>query len=168
MFCLAARGRKSQLDLVIKTARLNTASFFPPLVSLGTQQQACPSSRQGDVASQPHLSGEEWGRPALRPNHPGKLPHRLYLSGTPLNMGRGAAFLHCFNTRHVPDIGGFLFLNRRPRSGAMASRRACPRSLAARQRPPPRLKGETACCGRRHLTSTRRELSPPKRSSGKR
>ncbi|KAI3366990.1 hypothetical protein L3Q82_009622 [Scortum barcoo] len=34
----------------------------------GTQQQACPSSRQGDVASQPHLSGEEWGRSALRPN----------------------------------------------------------------------------------------------------
>lgn len=38
----------------------------------GTQQQTCPSSWQGDVTSQPHLTREEWGRPALRPNHSGK------------------------------------------------------------------------------------------------
>lgn len=51
---------------------LTNLFFHVSLASPGTQQQACPSSRQGDVASQPHLSGEEWGRPALRPNHPGK------------------------------------------------------------------------------------------------
>lgn len=44
----------------------------------GTQQQACPFSGQGDVASQPHLTGEERGRPALWPDHPGKQKKELF------------------------------------------------------------------------------------------
>lgn len=58
----------------------------------GTQQQACPFSGQGDVASQPHLTGEKRGCPALRPDHPGKQkkelfrfipPHPLFLCKSP-------------------------------------------------------------------------------------
>lgn len=56
----------------------------PPLfASPGTQHQACPSSRQGDVASQPHLSRQEWGRPALRPNHPGRKKTKKQLPTSP-------------------------------------------------------------------------------------
>lgn len=140
---------------------LSLNSYFPS-ASSGTQHQACPSSRQGDVVSQSHISSEEWGRPALRPNHPGEL---LWHHTTGKSLF--AVLLKLVSTCNVCVTPGPPPICRPP-SEEMASRRVCHRSLAARQRPRHRLKGGTALCGQRHWTSVRRELSPPKRSSDKR
>lgn len=86
---------------------LTNLFFHVSLASPGTQQQACPSSRQGDVASQPHLSGEEWGRPALRPNHPGKRmchPRKGEL-GSPLSCFACCTTQLGFHLQHIWLLG---------------------------------------------------------------
>lgn len=71
------------------------------------------------------------------------------------SQGKGHTFAvlhvapHLASHCNLTDIWDFLFPFCRPRSGAMASCRACPRSLASRRQPQHRRKGGTARCGQK-------------------
>lgn len=47
----------------------------------GTLHKARAAAGPSDLAGEPHLSREEWGRPTLRPDPPGLVPGRRAVSG---------------------------------------------------------------------------------------